>query len=66
MNPDNIIELFTSGIILVVGLFVIATIMAPDIAAILDNMIVQIVSGLVYIMVISVIIAIFAQLLSDV
>lgn len=66
MTPDDVIELFVAGIILVVGVFVIATISAPSIASILDNIIVDVISGLVYVMVVFVIIAMFYQLVNNI
>lgn len=66
MTPDDVIELFIAGIILVIGVFVIATISAPSIASILDNIIVEVISGLVYVMVVFVIIAMFYQLVKDI
>jgi hypothetical protein len=66
MTPDEVIDLFTAGIILVIGVFVVATISAPSIATILDNVIVQIVSGLVYLMVVVVIFAMFYQLVKQI
>ena len=65
MTPDDVIELFTAGIILVIGVFVVATISAPSIASVIDNIIVQVISGLVYIMVLFVIIAMFYQLVKN-
>ncbi|WP_144921622.1 hypothetical protein [Halorubrum salsamenti] len=65
MNPDDIIEIFTAGIILVVGIFVIATIRAPSIANILDNVLIEIVSSLVYLMLFLVIVAMFYQLVNN-
>lgn len=66
MNPDDIIELFIAGIILVIGVFVVATIQAPGIASILDSIIVQLISGLVYAMVLFVILAMFYKLVKDI
>lgn len=66
MNPDDVVELSVAGIILVIGVFVIATISAPSIASILDNIIVELISGIVYAMVIFVIIAMFYQLVKNI
>ncbi|MFC6616113.1 hypothetical protein ACFQAS_14460 [Halopenitus salinus] len=66
MTPDDVIELFVAGIILVIGAFVVATISAPSIASILDNIIVEVISGLVYVMVVFVIIAMFYQLFKNI
>jgi len=66
MTPDDVIELFTAGIILVIGVFVIATISAPGIANILDNILVDVVSILVYVMVGFVILAMFYQLIKEI
>ena len=66
MTPDDVIELFVAGIILVIGLFVVATISAPSLASILDNILVQIVSGLVYLMVVFVVFAMFYQLAKNI
>lgn len=66
MNVDDIIELFVAGIILVIGVFVIATISMPSIANILDNIIVQLISGLVYVMVVVIIFVMFYQLINEI
>lgn len=66
MNPEDVIELFVSGIILVIGIFVIATISAPSLASILDNIIVQLISALVYAMVVVVIFLMFYELAKDI
>ena len=66
MNPEEIVDVFVAGIILVIGVFVIASISMPSVANILDNFLVQIISILVYSMVIIVGGLVFYQLFQDI
>jgi hypothetical protein len=65
MTVDEVIDVFVSGMILVIGLFVMATIAAPGIADLLDSVIVQVVSALAYGMVLAVIAAIVLKAVTE-
>jgi hypothetical protein len=65
-TPEDVVGVFVSGIVLVVILFVTASILAPSIASIMDLFVTQAIAGLVYLMVTFAILATLYQAFVDI
>ena len=62
MNPEEIVNLFVTGVVTVVLVFVLATLYLPSLANLMDLFLTQIIAGLVYLFVIAFVISALYQL----
>ena len=65
MKPEEVFEGMAAGIIIVVMIFVLATILSPQVADIMDSILAQLVAGIVYVGVVLIFITMFYQILKS-